>query len=133
MGTSFWVLQRGYSMPEDDPGQLTSAERHSVSSQGFRRHRIENVELYEPLLAPGRGGGCRDFFHVGGDTDGLDAQALVRIESLLAIQTLHKVSGSFANRSSDAAGIDFYRPALGPNITVFIFQCDVVRFQSDLP
>jgi hypothetical protein len=57
-------------------------------------------------------------------------QTLVRIESLLAIQTPHKVSRSLANRSSDAAGINFYRPALGANITVFIFQGDVVCVQS---
>jgi hypothetical protein len=55
------------------------------------------------------------------------------MESLLAIQTLQKVSRSPANRSSDAAGIDFYRPALGANITVFVFQRGVVRIPSNLP
>jgi hypothetical protein len=47
----------------------------------------------------------RYFFLVGRDTDCLET--LVRVEALLAIQVLHKVSRSLSNRSSDAAGIDF--------------------------
>jgi hypothetical protein len=71
--------------------------------------------------------------HGARDANCLDAQTLIHVEALLAVQTLHKFSRSLANRSSDAAGIDFYRPALGANITVFVFQCDVVRVQCDLP
>jgi hypothetical protein len=83
-----------------------------IQQRSVRRHQIESAELNDPLRASGCRGSCRDFFFVGGDTNRLDAQTLVRIESLLAIQTLYKFSGSLANRSSDAAGFDLYRPAL---------------------
>jgi len=86
-----------------------------------------------PLLATSRGGGYCDFFFVGGDPKSLDLQPLIHVEALLAIQTLHKFSRGLADCSSDAAGIDFYRSALGANFAVFVFQRDVVRVQSDLP
>ena len=73
-----------------------------------------------------------DFSHFVDEPPSI-AQTLVGIESLLAIQSFHKLPRSLANGSSDAAGIDFYRPALGTNIPVFVFQCDAVRVQSDLP
>jgi hypothetical protein len=79
------------------------------------------VGLHDCLLASACGCGCRNSFLLSGDTNCLDAQTLVRIESLLAIQTLHKFSCSLADRSSDGAGIDSYRPALGADLTVFIF------------
>ena len=67
------------------------------------------------------GCGLRRFRLVGGDPNCLNLQPLVRVESLLTIQALHKFSRGLANRSSDAAGIDFYRPALGASLAVFIF------------
>jgi hypothetical protein len=45
----------------------------------------------------------------GGDTNSLDLQPFIHVEALFAIQTLHELSRGFAIRSSDAAGIDFYR------------------------
>ena len=86
-----------------------------------------------PLLAPGCGGGCRDFLFAGGDPKSLDLQPFIHVEALLAIQTLDELACHFADGTRDGASIDFYRPALGAERAVFIFQCDVVRVQNDLP
>jgi hypothetical protein len=90
------------------------------------------VSDYVPLLAPGCSGGCRYFFFVGGDPKSLDLQPLIHVEALLAVQTLHKLACSLANRSSDAAGIDLYRPALGVCLAIFVPQCDAISIQPDL-
>jgi hypothetical protein len=95
--------------------------------------KLKVSNLFGPLLAPGCGSGCCDFFFVGGDPKSLDLQPFIHVEALLAVQPLHEISRGLANRSSDAAGIDFYRSDLGANLAIFVFQCDVVRVQSDLP
>ena len=85
------------------------------------------------ILGACLGGRLWRFCLIRCDSKGLDLQPFVHVEALLAIETLHKVSRSLTNRSSDAAGIDFYRPALGICLAIFVSQCDVVGVQSDLP
>src|SRR5712671_3095730 len=64
----------------------------------------------------------------------LDLEPLVHIESLLSVQTLHKLSRSLPNRPRNIRCIDFDRPALTTSAAVLVTQCDVVRvhFNSSL-
>lgn len=94
------------------------------------QHSVLTVELG---LGARLGGSLWYFGLIRGDSNSFDLQPFVHIEALLAIQTLYEFSRGLANCSSDAAGIDFYCPALGAKRTVFIFQCDIVRVQGDLP
>src|SRR6202035_6032151 len=75
---------------------------------------------------------CSRFSLVSSDSNGLDFQSLVHIETLLAIQTLHEFASGLPDRSTDTGRIDLDRAAFRTCFTVFIFQSDVVSIQNDL-
>jgi hypothetical protein len=81
------------------------------------------------LLGGGASCGLWLFSFFRGDPNGLDLQSFVRVEALFAIQTLDKLACSFADGSSNVAGIDFDRAVLRSAAAVFIFQHNVVRVQ----
>ncbi len=113
---------------------LQNLSRKARNQPTLERVSFRNCrDGYSDSLSARPGSGLWRFRLLRCDPKGLDLQTLVRIESLLAVQTLYELSCGLANRSSDAAGIDSYRPALGANIAVFVFQSDVIRIQSDLP
>src|ERR1700686_4824378 len=63
----------------------------------------------------------------------LDLQSFVHIESLFAIQTLHKLSRRLSNRSSNTRRFDFDSAACSASVAIFIIEFHVVRFHLSVP
>src|SRR6266849_500033 len=61
------------------------------------------------------------------DAHRFNLQSLVHIESLLSIETFHKLARSLPNRSRDTRRIDFDGAAFGTSFAILIAQCDVIR------
>ena len=69
----------------------------------------------------------------GGDSNSLDLQPFIHVEALLAIQTLHELSCGLPIAPAMLLASTFIVRPSEPAFAVFVFQCDVVRIQNDLP
>ena len=74
----------------------------------------------------------RRFSLVGSDSDSLDFQSLVHIETLFSIQTLNEFASGLSNRTADTGRIDLDSAPFRSRLSIFIFQGDVVSIQNDL-